>query len=87
MAQAMVNFRMDEELKKNMERTCKSMGLTMTSAFTMFATKMTKEQRIPFEIEADPFFSEENIQEIERRVANLNAGKSTLKEHELIEVE
>jgi DNA-damage-inducible protein J len=74
-------------LKKNMERTCKSMGLTMTSAFTMFATKMTKEQRIPFEIEADPFFSEENIQEIERRVANLNAGKSTLKEHELIEVE
>jgi DNA-damage-inducible protein J len=78
---------MDEELKKNMERTCKSMGLTMTSAFTMFATKMTKEQRIPFEIEADPFFSEENIQEIERRVANLNAGKSTLKEHELIEVE
>jgi DNA-damage-inducible protein J len=78
---------MDEELKKNMERTCKSMGLTMTSAFTMFATKMTKEQRIPFEIEADPFFSEENIQEIERRVANLNAGKSTLKEHEVIEVE
>lgn len=87
MAQAMINFRMDEELKRNMERTCKSMGLTMTAAFTMFAAKMTKEQRIPFDIEADPFYSEENMMELERRVANLRAGKSTLKEHDLIEVE
>ena len=60
MAQAMVNFRMDEELKKNMEETCKKMGLTMTAAFTMFATKVTNEQRIPFEIVADPFYSEAN---------------------------
>ena len=87
MAQAMINFRMDEELKRNMERTCKSMGLTMTAAFTMFAAKLTKEQRIPFDIEADPFYSEENMMELERRVANLRAGKSTLKEHDLIEVE
>lgn len=57
MAQVMVNFRMDEELKKNMERTCKEMGLTLTSAFTMFAAKVTKEQRIPFEIVADPIYS------------------------------
>ncbi|MBR0307259.1 MAG: type II toxin-antitoxin system RelB/DinJ family antitoxin [Mogibacterium sp.] len=87
MAQAMINFRMDEDLKKKMESTCKSMGLTMTAAFTMFATKMTKEQRIPFDIEADPFFSDENMMELERRVANLKAGKSTLKEHDLIEVD
>ena len=48
---------------------------------------MTKEQRIPFDIEADPFFSDENMMELERRVANLKAGKSTLKEHDLIEVD
>ncbi len=87
MAQAMVNFRMDEDLKKNMEQTCKRMGLTMTSAFTMFATKVTREQRIPFEIVGDPFYSEENISELERRIANIKSGKSTLKEHDLIEVE
>ena len=61
MAQAMVNFRMDEELKKNMEQTCKEMGITMTAAFTMFATKVSREKRIPFEITADPFYSESNI--------------------------
>ena len=86
MAQAMVNFRMDEELKKNMEKTCKEMGLTMTSAFTMFATKVTKEQRIPFEIVADPFYSEANIKRLEHAVEDSKAGRN-MKEHELIEDE
>ena len=50
MAQTMINFRMDEDLKRRMEQTCKKMGLTMTAAFTMFAAKVTRDQRIPFEI-------------------------------------
>ena len=37
MAQTMVNFRMDEELKRNMEKACSDMGLTLTAAFTIFA--------------------------------------------------
>ena len=34
---------------------------------------------------ADPFYSRENIAELERRVSDIRSGKSTLKEHELIE--
>ena len=84
MAQAMVNFRMDETLKKNMETTCKKMGLTMTTAFTMFAVKVTQEQRIPFEICADPFYSRENTARLERAAHDINAGRN-MHEHELIE--
>lgn len=87
MAQSMVNFRMDEDLKKSMEQTCKDMGLTMTAAFTMFATKVTKEKRIPFEVAVDPFYSPENIAELERRIKDLESGKVTLTEHKLIEVD
>lgn len=87
MAQAMVNFRMDEDLKREMEKTCKSMGLTLTSAFTMFAAKVTQEKRIPFEIVADPFYSQKNIERLEQAIADVEAGRSTLKEHELIEVD
>ena len=61
MAQAMINFRMDEELKKSMEETCKDLGLSMTTAFTIFAKKMTREKRIPFDVSVDPFYSESNI--------------------------
>ncbi|MCD7709049.1 MAG: type II toxin-antitoxin system RelB/DinJ family antitoxin [Clostridiales bacterium] len=87
MAQAMVNFRMDEDLKKNMEQTCKKMGITMTSAFTIFATKVTQEQRIPFEIVADPFYSEANIARLKKSIDDVNTGRSRLTEHELIEVD
>ena len=54
MAQVNVNFRMDEDVKKRMEQACKEMGLSMTTAFTMFATKVGNEKRIPFEITANP---------------------------------
>lgn len=50
MAQVLVNFRMDENLKHEMEKTCRCMGLSMSAAFTIFAKKVTMEQRIPFEI-------------------------------------
>lgn len=83
----MVNFRMDAALKSNMEKTCKKMGLTMTSAFTMFAAKVTQEQKIPFEIVADPFFSEANMARLKKAIADVEAGRSVLKEHELIETD
>lgn len=34
-----VNFRMDPDLKRNMEEVCAEMGLSMTTAFTIFAKK------------------------------------------------
>lgn len=52
MAQVMVNFRIDEDVKKSMELACREMGLSMTTAFTIFATKVGREKRIPFEITA-----------------------------------
>lgn len=58
MAQVMVNFRIDEDVKRNMEQVCKEMGLSMTAAFTIFATKVGKEKRIPFELTAGPSSSE-----------------------------
>ena len=85
MAQKMINFRMDEDLKNQMEEVCREMGISMSAAFTMFAKKVTTERRIPFEVAADPFYSEENINELKRRIANLEKGITSLKEHELIE--
>ncbi len=78
-----VNFRMDADLKKSMEKVCEEMGLSMTTAFTIFAKKVSREKRIPFEITADPFYSESNMAHLRRGIAALNAGKGV--EHEPIE--
>jgi DNA-damage-inducible protein J len=63
MATTMVNIRMEEELKKNMELICQELGMNMTTAFTIFARKMCREQRIPFEVSVDNFYSKEVQQE------------------------
>ena len=81
----MVNFRMDAELKKSMESVCKDMGLTMTTAFTMFATKVSRERRIPFEVNADPFYSASNMAHLAQVIADIDKGAATLTEHSLIE--
>ena len=85
MAQAMINFRIDENIKKEMEKICREMGMSMTTAFTIFATKVTKERRIPFEITADPFYSESNMKYLEKVIADIESGKAKLVEHDLIE--
>jgi phage terminase small subunit len=48
MGQSTVNskFRMDADLKTNMEKVCRELGLTPTAAFTIFATKVAGEKRI-----------------------------------------
>ena len=85
MATTMVNIRMDEDVKRDMEQTCKDLGMNMTTAFTIFAKKMGRERRIPFEVSVDPFYSEENLAHLRRSLAELDAGKGTV--HELIEDE
>lgn len=87
MAQSMVNFRIDEELKKGMEQSCKELGLSMTTAFTIFATKVSREKRIPFDVAVDPFYSEVNMSRLKKAIADIASGKAHLTEHELIEVE
>lgn len=88
MAQAVnVNFRLDEEVKKNMEQTCSDLGLSMSAAFTIFAKKVGREKRIPFDVSVDPFYSESNIRYLERKKREIDEGKAHFAEHDLIEVE
>ncbi len=78
-----VNFRLDEADKKRMENVCNDLGLSMSAAFTIFAKKVGREHRIPFEVSVDPFYSESNMAHLRRGVTALNAGLGV--EHDIIE--
>ena len=47
---SLVNFRIDSNLKENMEKVCSDLGMNMTTAFNIFAKTVVREQRIPFEL-------------------------------------
>ena len=85
MAQTMVNFRMDTDVKHDMETVCKELGMSLTTAFTIFAKKVSREKRIPFEISIDPFYSESNISYLKKLMSDIDSGKTKLVEHDLIE--
>ena len=85
MAQATVNFRMDENLKLDLERLCDDLGITMTTAFTVFAKKATRENRIPFELTGDPFYSKKNQERLAESIASLESGSVVTKTTEELE--
>ena len=73
-----------------MEQTCKELGLNMTTAFTIFAKKMSREHRIPFEVSIDPFYSPSNMKSIEESIEQIKQGKvveKTMEELEAMEDE
>lgn len=85
MAQTLVNIRMDEELKKSMEQTCQELGMNMTTAFTIFAKKMSREKRIPFEVSIDPFYSEKNMRALNESMEQMKKGNVVVKTIEELE--
>ena len=51
MAQSTFSIRMDEDLKRDFSEFCNSVGMSMTTAFVVFARKTLNERRIPFVID------------------------------------
>ncbi|MBP3205123.1 MAG: type II toxin-antitoxin system RelB/DinJ family antitoxin [Lachnospiraceae bacterium] len=87
MAQAMLSIRVDSDDKKRFEEFCNETGMNVSVAVNMFMKKVIREQKIPFEINADPFYSEANLARLRKSIADVESGKATLKEHELLEVD
>ncbi len=50
MAQTNVNIRMDEATKVAFDSICSEIGLSMSTAFNIFAKTVVRERRIPFEL-------------------------------------
>lgn len=82
-----VNFKLDSDVKKSMEQACSDLGLSMTAAFTIFAKKVGREKRIPFEVSVDPFYSDSNIRYLEGIARDIKEGKAHFAQHDLIETD
>ena len=71
---------MDDSLKSDFQKVCNELGLSMTTAITMLAKKMTREKRLPFEVSVDPFYSEENLARLRRSIAQMESTGGTVHE-------
>ena len=78
------SIRTSDERKTSFEGFCESIGITATAAINMFIIACLRENKIPFEIKADPFWSYENQERLRESIKQLEDGKYA--QHDLIEV-
>ena len=77
MSTTLVNFRLDTQLKKRLEKLCDELGMNLTTAFTIFAKKMVREQGIPFRINKESYEYEEPNEET---IAAFEEGEKMLRD-------
>lgn len=69
--------------KSLFEGICSEIGLSVNAALNIFVKRVVRDRKIPFELSADPFYSEANMRHLRESAAAAHAGKVV--EHDLIE--
>ncbi|MCD8045972.1 MAG: type II toxin-antitoxin system RelB/DinJ family antitoxin [Clostridiales bacterium] len=75
-----ISIRVEDDVKKRAEEVCADIGLSLSAAINIYLKKLGREKRIPFEISADPFFSEANMARLRRAVAQMESTGGTIHE-------
>lgn len=77
MSATTLSVRMEKSMREEFGKFCKEVGLTPSTAVTLFIRRTLSEHAIPFKIAApDPFYSEENMRVLRQSIAELEAGKT-----------
>ena len=79
-----ISVRLDSKDKHLFEEFCKDVGMSISTAVSMFVKNVIANQKLPFSVERDPFYSKENIERLESAVVNAKSGKN-MHYHDLIE--
>lgn len=80
MAQSIISVRMDAQDKKEFEVFCSETGMNPSVAINMFVKRVIRDQKLPFTVSADPFYSKKNMDRLQKAVDDLNAGKGKVHE-------
>ena len=79
-----INFRLEKDLKNELDILCGEIGMTVTTAFTIFAKKFVRERRLPFIVDADQKKKKKNMERLKRSIEQLETKGGTV--HEIMEV-
>lgn len=82
-----VSLRMDDDMKKELDEMCEAMGMNISTFYMVYTKRALRERRIPFDIEApiDPFFSDNNMEQLRKSAKQIEQGKVVVKTMEELE--
>ena len=82
---ANLNIRVDDTLKQLAESIFSDLGISLSTATTLFLKHVVRYNGIPFDLRADPFYSAENQTRLLAAKERMEKSGGTV--HELIEVD
>ena len=74
-----LNIRIDKDLKERADAVFSEMGMNLTTAFNIFVRQTLRQGKIPFEIFADPFYSDSNMSYLQSAIADMDAGNGIVR--------
>lgn len=82
-----VSLRFDDEMKRQLDEMCDEMGMNLTTLFMIYAKKVLRDRRIPFDIVApiDPFYSTTNMEQLQKADQQIKSGRTIVKTMEELE--
>lgn len=80
MSQTTLSVRLDSNDKKRFEDFCQKTGLNVSVAINVFIKAVLRENKMPFEIKSDPFYSEANMERLKKSIAQMEATGGTIHE-------
>jgi len=78
-----VNIRVDDATKREAEKIFDDIGISMSTAINIYLKAVVRENRIPFELSADPFYSEKNMSRLRESIRQVRDGEKKLTEHDI----
>ena len=79
-----ISIRLNTEDKTMFEDFCNSVGMNVSTAVSMFVKNVIQNQKLPFAVERDPFYSKANTDRLEKAAKHAKSGKN-MHYHDLIE--
>jgi DNA-damage-inducible protein J len=80
---ANLNIRVDDAVKRQAEVVFSELGLSLSTATTIFLKQVIRCNGIPFDLRLDPFYSATNMAALRESAKDSDEGKLTV--HELLE--
>ena len=80
-----LNIPVDDRLAKQAETIFDDIGMSLSTATTVFLKQVVRSNGIPFEVRLDPFYSSENQERLYAAMKRMEETGGTV--HELIEVD
>ena len=78
-----VKILVDDNIKREAEKIFDDIGISMSTAINIYLKAVVRENRIPFELSADPFYSDANMSRLRESIRQVRDGENELTEHEI----